>query len=217
MNRYLSGCFKYVVVPLLLGAALLALLGSGFGYFWASSRLLQSEPLVPESPELGLIRDQILEYDLKPIRRALEERKHERFELKLTDQELSYLVTRNFPPRLGQGRVGFAFAEDKLTFRGSRKWNGNQWLNWEWKGTLAAEAGNFTIRSDALRVGTMTCPLLGLGQLGQVMEKILEVDPSLAGAPWRIPEFKIERNRARLTVETWPEAEPSEAEPPPEK
>lgn len=204
MGKLLSGCLKLILAPILLAILLLALIGAAATYFWASRRIFEAEPLVAELPQLGLLRDKLLKYELKPVRQALAENRHDAFDLKLTEEELSALVTQGLPPRLGEVRAGFGFKDDNLSLRLSRKWSEGKWINLEWQGTVKAQNGDFDVRVDWLRLGSLHCPVSALGQLSHLIEWILETDPSLARRPWRIPNFRLEGGKARLTVETWP-------------
>jgi len=205
MFRLLSGCLKLILAPILLAILVLALIGAAATYFWASRRMVEAEPLVAEVPQLGLLRDKLMKYELKQFRQAIEEKRHDTFDLKLTAEELAALVTQGLPPRLGEVRAGFSFKDDNLGMRLSRKWSEGKWINLEWQGAVKAEKGDFDVRVDWLRLGSLHCPVSALGQLSHLIEWILETDPSLARKPWRIPEFRLEGGKARLTVETWPE------------
>jgi hypothetical protein len=204
MFRLLSGCLKLILAPIMLAILVLALIGALASYFWISQRVFQAEPLVTEAPQLDLLRDKLLNYELKPVRQALAEKRRDSFDLKLNDAELSALVTQGLPPRLGQVRTGFNFKDDEVNMRLSRQWRGGKWINLEWRGAAKAEQGDFEVRVDELRAGNLSCPALALGQLSHLLEWVLETDPSLSRQPWRIPNFRIEGGKARLTVETWP-------------
>ena len=206
MGKLFSGCLKLILAPILLAVLVLALIGAAATYFWASRRLLEAEPLVAEMPQLGLLRDKLLKYELKPVRQALADQRHDTFDLKLTAEELAALVTQGLPPRLGQVQTGFSFKDDQLGMRLTRKWSEGKWVNLEWQGSVKAEKGNFDVRVDSLRLGRLHCPALALGQLSHLLECILEADPSLARKHWKIPDFRLEGGKARLTVETWPES-----------
>lgn len=205
MARLLSGCLKLILAPILLAVLVLALIGAATTYFWASKRLFQAEPLVAETPQLGLLRDKLMKYELKQFRQALADKRHDNFDLKLNEEELSALVTQGLPPRLGQVRTAFSFKDDHLGLRLSRKWSEGQWINLEAQGSVKAEKGDFTVRVDEMRVGSAHCPVLALSQLSHLIEWVLKTDPSLARQPWRISNFRLEGGKARLTVETWPE------------
>jgi len=154
---------------------------------------------------LGLLRDKLLQHQLKPVREAIQEKQNGQFDLKLNDQELSALVGSNLPPWLGSGRVALALEGDQqMDIRFSRKWNGEKWLNLDCQAAVEAEQGNFDVKIRKLRLGTCDCPSLALGQLSHLLEAVLEKDPSLDHQPWRIPDFHVERGRVRLQVETWP-------------
>lgn len=205
MRTILSGCLKLFLAPILLGVLLLAVIGAGVSYLWAVRHLFEPAPLVMEKPELGLLRDKLLQYQLKSVRSALNEQQNGRFELKLDEKELSALVDSNLPPWLGEKFSEVTLdPDDQLNFRLSRKWREGKWLNLEARAVVAAEQGNFTVQLRTLRLGACHCPALALAQLSHLVEVVLEQNPSLRGKPWRIREFHQERGRVRLSVETWP-------------
>ena len=180
MFKLLSGCLKLILIPILLAILVLALIGAAAAYFWANQRLFQAEPLVAEMPQLGLIRDKLLTHELKPIREALREKRHDTFDLKLNEDELAALVSQGLPPRLGQVRTGFSFKDDNLAMRLSRNWRGGKWINLQWQGAVKGEKGDFNVRMDELRAGSIACPPLALGQLSHLLEWVLEHNPSLS-------------------------------------
>lgn len=205
MRQALSGCLKLILLPILLGVLLLAVIGAGVSYLWAVRHLFEPAPLVMEKPELGLLRDKLLQYELKSVRSALSEKQNGRFELKLDEKELSVLVDSNLPPWLGEKFSEVTLdPEAQLNFRLSRKWSEGKWLNLEARAVVAAEQGDFTVQIRRLRLGACNCPELALAQLSHLVEVVLEQNPSLRKEPWRIREFHPERGKVRLTVETWP-------------
>jgi hypothetical protein len=197
------GCYGYVLA--ILAGLALGLGGLLFaGYMWASSKVLDKDPVVFRIKDWSAQDEAALALKIAPVARAVEKQEEKNFSLTFTPPEANRLF-QEFLIRGHKDLSGEIVCGDTaFIVKFSDRVELSRYINGELRADVSGSGGKFTVKAHSLKAGHFDLPKPFLGELGHWIEGTLATQKLLQNEPWRLQGVTRSKNSINVEIKTVP-------------